>query len=452
MNQLLHTFREHPAVAGISVFVLVSLFLAVFFGTLMHRAGMSLRPLIFFFGFLAIVAGPQGAVHLLDALAHRRALAPVESARSPDTPAATDGTAPVAGGLRPVAWEIVFGPEADPALITDARPGLDAILHAAEEAKISFNTAGESALAARFPTVLDAQRALDKYGTFFQFAQVTGGEEVGWTAKRYGRQGEWNHVVTAGNELYAWSGATRESVESNRVRALGPLPETAAGRSEQTSRATGPGKTEVSTRLSKNTPVMSAFLAINLVFAVGWFFKASAWSARVAPVSGEEVVDAAILRKRLLDVNQFTTPVAVTAGADGRTVEITWRYADARWFDLMRAHKLRRTHKLVLALDEAEHKVRVREFWSEFDASAGADGLRLDWKAATGMQFFHVDHKRVLGVQLDGDGKPTGELSTAYTFNLQELKAPIIEAVTAAGWTWQPVMWNAPGSLRWLAE
>jgi hypothetical protein len=35
---------------------------------------------------------------------------------------------------------------------------------------------------------------------------------------------------------------------------------------------------------------------------------------------------------------------------------------------------------------------------------------------------------------------------------LQELKQPVTEAVTASGWIWQPVMWNAPGNLRWLVE
>ena len=79
-------------------------------------------------------------------------------------------------------------------------------------------------------------------------------------------------------------------------------------------------------------------------------------------------------------------------------------------------------------------------------------GLRLDWKAATGIQFFAFERQRVLGAQLGADGRPTGELSKAYTFNLQELKAPLIEAVTQAGWRWQPLTWNAPASLRWLTE
>ena len=68
------------------------------------------------------------------------------------------------------------------------------------------------------------------------------------------------------------------------------------------------------------------------------------------------------------------------------------------------------------------------------------------------MMLFQVDHVRVGGVQLGPDGKPTGELSKAYTFDLQKLKAPFIETVTDAGWRWQPVMWTAPKPLRWLTE
>jgi hypothetical protein len=118
----------------------------------------------------------------------------------------------------------------------------------------------------------------------------------------------------------------------------------------------------------------------------------------------------------------------------------------------MRAYKMRRTHKLDLALDEHSHKVRVREYWSAFDASAGLNDVRLRWTAAMGMQFFQFEHRRVVGVQLDPSGKPTGELSGSYSFNLQELKQPILDTVTASGWIWQPVMWNAPAGLRWLTQ
>jgi hypothetical protein len=448
MNQLLHLFREYPFAIGVTVFCSVSLFLAVLLGSLMLRAGISLRPLVFLFGFFAIIAVPQGVVHLLDALAHAKTLRQIPT--ETDIPAA-----PVvnSGALTPVAWEIVFGPNADPSLITDAKRGLDFIVGDAIEAKIFFNTAGESALAARFPNSAAATAALNRYGTFFQFAQVTGSDAAGWTARRFNGQGEWNHVVAAGNELYAWSGKTREAVEANRIRALGPFPEiTAAVNSSASSAVTGPSKTQVSTRLSSNWRVMTVFLVINVTLAVFWFFKASAWSARQSPAPGARPEPAQLLRDRLVAVNQQSVPVQVTPSPDGQTLEITWRYADAQWFDLMRVHKMRRTHKLVLAFDESRHKVRVREYWSAFDASAGGEGLRFKWTAATGMQFFHFEHKRVLGAQLDADGKTRGELATAYTFNLQALKQPIIDAVSSSGWTWQPVMWNVPAGLRWLTE
>lgn len=42
------------------------------------------------------------------------------------------------------------------------------------------------------------------------------------------------------------------------------------------------------------------------------------------------------------------------------------------------------------------------------------------------------------------------QLSYEYNFDLQEMKAPFIQAVTGAGWRWRPVIWHAPASLRWI--
>lgn len=443
MNSLLHAFTEYPVLIGIAVFLGISLLLAVLLGVLMRRAGVSLKPLVFFFGFIAIIAAPQMVVHLLDAFVHAR------QTRQQLTEGATNAATVAPSTLQPVSWDIVFGPNADPSLITDAKRGLDYILSDALEARVSFNAAGESALAARFENAEAAAAALNRYGSFFQFAQVTGSDAGGWTARRFNGQGEWNHVVAAGNELYAWSGNTKESIEANRIRALGPLPmEASSSAVGEASPSSAPSETQVSTRLSSNWRAMTAFLVINLSFAVFWFFKGSAWSVRQPPRPGTRPEPAVSLCERLLSLNEQDVPVQVIASSNSDTLEITWRYADAQWLDLMRAHKMRRTHKLVLALDEHSHTARVREYWSTFDASAGPNDLRLNWTAARGMQFFEFEHRRVFGVQLD----PIGKLSKAYTFNLQELKQPIIEAVTVSGWIWQPVMWNAPSSLRWFIE
>jgi hypothetical protein len=264
MNNLLHAFAEYPVLIGIALFLVISLLLAVLLGLLMRRAGVSLKPLVFFFGFLAIIAVPQMVVHLLDAFVHAREI------RQQPTEGATANTATAAPStLQPVSWDIVFGPNTDPSLITDAKSGLDYILGDALEARISFNAAGESALAARFANAEAAAAALNRYGSFFQFAQVTGSDVIGWTARRFNGPGEWNHVVAAGNELYAWSGNTKESVEANRIRALGPLSMEASSTGVgAASPSSTPSKTQVSTRLSSNWRAMTAFLVINLSLAV----------------------------------------------------------------------------------------------------------------------------------------------------------------------------------------
>jgi hypothetical protein len=257
------------------------------------------------------------------------------------------------------------------------------------------------------------------------------------------------HVVAAGPELYAWTGATKESVLANRVRTLGPMAEGKATGSPVESGTRAPEL--VSKRLARQTGVMLAIVSLNIIGAGVWFFKGSAWAARVDGSRALRPVSTDMLRGSLVVVNQRDVPTEVTPRPDG-TLEIDWRYGDARWFDLMRVHRMKRAHRLVLIFDESSHTVRVREYWSAFDASAGVQGLNLHWTMATGIQFFAFEHTRVFGAQLGPDGKPTGELSKAYTFNLQALKQPIIDAVTAAGWRWQPVAWNAPASLRWLTE
>ena len=137
----------------------------------------------------------------------------------------------------------------------------------------------------------------------------------------------------------------------------------------------------------------------------------------------------------------------VDALPDGR-IAVTWRHADARFVDFASAHRMVRTHRLLLRLDEAARRVRVTEQSTEFDARAGLGGASLRWRTGLGITFFQVDHRRVFGLQFGPDGRPTGALSYAWRFNLNELKAPFIGAVTGAGWDWQPVMLDLPALLE----
>lgn len=435
---LIRLVEDRPALLALGVFLAITMALGLLFATLMRQSGASLRPLVWLFGFMALVAGPQFAVHLLD-----------------ETTGATGaaGAAAERTGLQPVPWNIVYGPQADPDLMVDGRRAAPGVLDGAQEARLSFSRRGGSALAARFASADDAQRALNAYGHFFRFGSVSGSDAMGWTAHRYEGQGEWNHIVAVERELYAWTGPTRASVVAERERALGPLgAQAAGGASASSGSATAALETRgaASGHLARHPEQLAVFVAINLLAVVLWFFKGSAWAAREAPVPGAAPAAAAQLEQRLLSLNRQDQPTEVRRSPDGRTLTVDWRYADARWFDLMSLHRMRHASRLVLQLDESARTVRVREYWSAFDASAGRNGLRLNWRWQTGIQFFAVQHERVLGVQLDASGQATGALSETVRFDARRMKAPFIAEATDAGWAWQPLVWNVPGPLRWL--
>jgi len=108
--------------------------------------------------------------------------------------------------------------------------------------------------------------------------------------------------------------------------------------------------------------------------------------------------------------------------------------------------------RIRMVLDEANHTVRATDYVASFDWSAGRGGANLEWKTGFGIVFFQYEHQRVFGLRLDDQGRFKPELGYAYTFNLQEMKSPLIEAVTRAGWNWRPTVWQGPTWLRWLTE
>jgi hypothetical protein len=179
-----------------------------------------------------------------------------------------------------------------------------------------------------------------------------------------------------------------------------------------------------------------------MAWAVLQFFlfgRVASWAGGVPAAPGTTPVAAEQLVSRLMAVNSLGVPFAVSKGEQPNELYVDWRYADAAWFDLMRVHKIQRGYRLVLRLDAADGNVRAMEQMSALDLSAGASAAALEWKTSYGINFFHYSHERVFGLQIK-DGQLTLEPSYAYTFDLQELKQPIIEIIRNAGWEYRPVV------------
>lgn len=171
------------------------------------------------------------------------------------------------------------------------------------------------------------------------------------------------------------------------------------------------------------------------------FGRIASWAARVPAVPGVAPVAREALMRQLLSLNEQDIPYAIRRGRRDDEIVVDWRYADARWLDLMRFHGMSKGYRLVLRFDEGKRDVRAQDRYASFDWSTGRgpDLLSLDWKVSLGITFYEYRHERVFGLQFR-DGKPTFDLSYAYTFNLNELKQPMIEIIRHAGWNFRPVI------------
>lgn len=171
------------------------------------------------------------------------------------------------------------------------------------------------------------------------------------------------------------------------------------------------------------------------------FGRVASWASQVPAVTGIESVAVEPLMQRLLSINEQDVPYTLSCGAQGNEIVVDWRYADAKWLDLMRVHGMRKGYRLVLRLDGDAHNVRAQDRYASFDwsASRGPNLASLKWNASLGITLHEYRHERVFGLQFK-DGKPTFDLSYAYTFDLNELKQPMIEIIRHSGWNFRPVI------------
>ena len=171
------------------------------------------------------------------------------------------------------------------------------------------------------------------------------------------------------------------------------------------------------------------------------FGRVASWAGQVPALPGVAAVSAQELGGRLLALNRLDLPYEIKRGTAPNEYIVDWRYADAKWMDLARLHGMTRSYRLVLRLDDEAHNVRAQDRYASMDWSAGflQAAASLDWKVEWGITFWHYRHERVYGLQFR-DGRPTVDLEYRYTFDLQELKQPIIEMTRHAGWNYRPVI------------
>ena len=186
-------------------------------------------------------------------------------------------------------------------------------------------------------------------------------------------------------------------------------------------------------------PYALAVLLIWCLLVAAQFGRMAAWVGGENAPDNATPVAAEVLADRILALNQQDVPFTVSRGDEPNMLVVDWRYADAKWTDLMRVHGMEKSHRLVLRLDEGGHTARSRDYESAMSWSAGADGANLDWKGNLGITFFKYEYEKAYGLFFE-NGTLKLTPSYEYRFDLDEMKAPIIALVIGNGWNWRPVV------------
>lgn len=437
MTRVMTLFRDQPVLLAIGFGLLVVTGVIGFIGVLMLRAGVSLKPLAFFTIFFALIAGPQIVYHTLRAFGR---IPDVNAAPSSPRVAAVESESVLATqNGRFVSADAVFGAGFDPDLRSDVRRLFPSTNPAAAEMAI-FRT-GQSVIAARFASVEDARTAAGNYASMLAEQWPAADRDGTHTLQR---ANDWVRIFQVGRTFFVWSSPDRAGLDSRQA---------ASHACWSTDDRVAADVANENARNNSTRRVFFATVALLVVVSTVWFFKGSSWAATVsAQENWTTPTSADVLMNQLLGLEHLGQPITVKRGSNPNEIEVTWRI-DATWLTLASVQGIQRIHKLLIELDESSHCARVKEYASALDTTTGIDGGKIDWRIQKGITFFEYAKEASCGISYDpSTGSFRPKMNYHYTFDLQELKSPLITAVTRSGWTWKPVQWNAPQWLRWIVE
>lgn len=155
------------------------------------------------------------------------------------------------------------------------------------------------------------------------------------------------------------------------------------------------------------------FLSIRYI----WFF----------PGEGRAISESK-LREKLLQVNQFDCPVTATE-KNGRII-LTWKYLDAKWWELIAKAGLKKTYTLTIKLNPKKKEAILIDTTRNVDWRIGPEDTHISWLGLRGIIFAHEVGK-AWGI------KENFEIGNIYdyTFSPSELKRPVMNTIIHSGWS-----------------
>lgn len=172
-----------------------------------------------------------------------------------------------------------------------------------------------------------------------------------------------------------------------------------------------------------------------MLYALGFFqYLGGKNGSNIPPLSKPDLID------RLLALNDPSKPYGIVRGVDTDLVA-EWKIVDAEWYGIFNKSGLREAYRARLLLDEARHAVRCYEELGTVAWTAGPRGLtpNVSYQRSffTGRILYQKEYAKGYGLrQLR---PPEAGKVYDYTFDVNEIRGPIIVTVEENGWEWVPV-------------
>jgi hypothetical protein len=143
------------------------------------------------------------------------------------------------------------------------------------------------------------------------------------------------------------------------------------------------------------------------------------------------------LKKALEAVNRETAPFVIRRAEHDEAGDFLaeWKIVDAKWYEIFSKAGLKKVFRIHMKIDEENHEVRAMD--REFSVSwkAGVPSLSA---SATAFQGQKIEVSGGTAYAFTEEFKP-GQVYK-YRFDTRELKKPLHEAITGAGWTYRGVI------------
>lgn len=181
---------------------------------------------------------------------------------------------------------------------------------------------------------------------------------------------------------------------------------------------------------------------VYMVICTFAFFRGGPWAARISPPARIAPVPAEEMRSRILGINDLDLPFHVREGKRGYLIA-EWRLADARWTTILEQAGLRIAHSVKMKLDPGRSRVKAIDYSKTVRWSRGVPGLSWSLSFLRGIDFGGFEKGASYGL-LYKDGGWTFDWAYKYSYNLNEMKQPLVAAIVMGGWTYQPVITFLP--------